>query len=58
MSLFKRLLGDPAPSQADLQRQADEEIKQMMGESRPSADTQATSMVSDPSTASQESQHK
>jgi hypothetical protein len=35
MSLFKRLLGEAGPSQADLQRQADDEIKQMLSQSSP-----------------------
>lgn len=35
MSLFKRLLGEAGPSQADLQRQADDEIKQMLSRSSP-----------------------
>lgn len=32
MGLLKRLVGEPSPSRDDLQRQADEEIKQMMGQ--------------------------
>lgn len=33
MGLLQRLMGEPAQSREDLQRQADEEIKQMMGKS-------------------------
>lgn len=59
MGLLQRLVGGPGPSQEDLQRQADEEIKQMLSQSSgPPADDMPRDMPSEEAASSEASSAK